>query len=51
MPKNTTDPKNKVSVAAVKAPRDAKVGQPLVCKKDSDGNFNCQTLYKQKQKK
>lgn len=49
MPKNT-DTKNKVSVAAVKAPREIKVGQPLVCKKDGDGNFNCKPLYQQPKK-
>jgi hypothetical protein len=40
--------KDKVSVAAVKAPRDVKVIQPLFCKKDSDGNYDC--LYQQKKK-
>ena len=42
--------KDKVSVAAVTAPRDAKVNQPLVCKKDSDGNYDCRPLYQQKKK-
>ena len=50
MPPKPAD-KNKLSAAVVKAPRDAKVGQPLVCKKDADGNFNCETLFKQKKKK
>jgi hypothetical protein len=48
-PKNEN--KKKVSVAAVEAPRNAKPGQPLVCKKDTDGNFSCKTLYQQPKKK
>jgi hypothetical protein len=48
-PKNEN--KKKVSVAAVEAPRNVKTGQPLVCKKDADGNFSCKTLFQQPKKK
>ncbi len=48
-PKNEN--KKKVSVAAVEAPREIKTGQPLVCKKDGDGNFSCKILYQQPKKK
>lgn len=47
-PKNE---KKKVSVAAVEAPRNAKPGQPLLCKKDGDGNYSCRPLYQQPQNK
>ena len=42
--------KQKVSVAAVTAPREARVNQPLMCKKDSDGNFSCKVFYQQPKK-
>jgi hypothetical protein len=47
---NEKESKNKVSVAAVTAPRNVKENQPLVCKKDSDGNFSCKPLYQQPKK-
>lgn len=41
----------KKKVAAVEAPRNVRTGQPLVCKKDGDGNYSCKTLFQQPKKK
>jgi hypothetical protein len=43
--------KKKIAIVTTTSNKEVKSGQPLLYKKDSDGNYNCRPLYQDTKKK